>query len=304
MFSVVKNTPAYWKRLSLPVAMIALGLALVGTSQLDAQEAKAGWVLDLNGQWAVSGTTTLLAKAAPVPAGGQLVDLAPKDGDYIRIADLHGDLLKSIRCSTSGCGQCVKNGDSCTAPIEPLPQAPAQPGLIAATWEGLMDLFAGQPERYSVHRSRGLGVEECVADGVVPHDTTGSAHLGGLLKNCEAGVYTFEFLHTGSAAPNRKDLIAVQSTVTWNPKESAGNAVAALPPGLYRARFSRDMRSGSAWMLVCASPAFEEDQASFKRVSAVVDGWGQQVERDSKEAYKRAYLDYLSRSKGGLDQVR
>lgn len=302
MFSEIKNNSILRNanRSALCTNALVLCMALLGARVSVAQEAKAGWVLDLNGQWAISGTTTLLAQAASVPAGGQLVDLAPKDRDYIRIADLHGDLLKSIRCSKTGCGQCVKNQDSCVAPIDPLPKAPEQPGLLAATWEGLMDLFAGQPERYSVHRSRSLGVDKCIADGVAPIDASGNAHLDGILKDCDAGVYAFEF----SLAGERAQQNAQEATVTWDPKAVGGSAVAVVQPGLYRAKFTRDQRSGSAWILLSTASSYEVEKASFANLSAVVDGWGPEVERDEKVAYKRAYLDYLSRSKGGADQVR
>jgi hypothetical protein len=267
---------------------------------LNAEDAKAGWVLDVKGQWAVSGGTTLLTQAASVPSGGQLVNLGPKDGDYIRIADLHGDLLRSLRCSQNGCGQCVKSEDNCTAPIEALPKAPEQPGLLTATFEGLMDLFGGQPERYSIHRSRSIGAETCIAENVVPLDASGNVHLDGVLMKCEQGAYTLEF---APAAADGTGQEAKKLTVNWNPGEPAGKFSVALAPGLYGVRYTRDWRSGSAWILVCASPAFEDKRAAFEKLSAVVDGWGRQVEGESKVAFKRAYLDYLSRSKGGADQV-
>jgi hypothetical protein len=305
MFSTLRNELANRDASSLAFRVTILVSCLVLLSfRLNAEEAKAGWVLDVKGQWAFSGGTTLLAQAASVPAGGQLVNLAPKDGDYIRIADLHGDLLRSLRCSQNGCGQCARIGDTCTAPIEPLPQAPVQPGLIAATWEGLMDLFVGHPERYSIHRSRAIGAETCIAENVVPLDASGNAHVDGLLKKCEPGVYTFEIAPAGATAVDRAERVAKQVTATWNPSEPAGKWPVALAPGLYRVSYTREWRSGEAWILVCASPSFANNQASFEKLSAVVDGWGPQVERDSKAAFKRAYLDYLSRSKGGSDQAR
>ena len=306
MFAVAMKTLAHWNasRLASGITVLVSCLVVFSAGQSGAQEAKAGWVLDQNGQWAVSGSTTLLAQAASVPAGGQLVNLAPKDGDYIRIADLHGELLRSLRCSKNGCGQCVKNEDDCTAPIEPLPKAPAHPGLIAVTWEGLMDLFGGQPERYSIHRSRSIGAETCISEDVVPLDASGNAHLDGLLKNCVPGDYKLEFAPAGAAAADHEVQDARQQTVTWKPSEPASIAPVALAAGLYRVRYTREFRTGGVWILVCASPSFENDRVAFEKLSAVVDGWGQQVETNSKVAYKRAYLDYLSRSKGGPDQVR
>jgi hypothetical protein len=274
---------------------------LLFSVRLTAEDAKAGWVLDVKGQWAVSGGTALLAQAGSVPAGGQPVNLAPKDGDYLRIADLHGDLLRSLRCTQNGCGQCGKSEDNCTAPIEALPKAPEQPGLLAATFEGLMDLFGGQPERYSIHRSRSIGIETCIAENVVLLDGSGNVHLDGLLKNCGPGMYSFEF---APAAADGAGQEAKKLTVIWNPGEPAGNSSVGLAPGLYGVRYTREWRSGSAWILVCASPAFEDKRAAFEKLSAVVDGWGRQVEGESKVAFKRASLDYLSRSKGGPDQVR
>ena len=306
MFSAVNDTPARRaaSRLATRVAALFSCLLLCSACSSIAQDAKAGWVLDMSGEWAVSGGTNLLAQAASVPAGGQLVNLAPKDGDYIRIANLHGDLLRSLRCTKNGCGQCVKNEDICSAPIEPLPTAPAQPGLMAATWEGLMNLFGGQPERYSVHRSRSIGADTCIAENVVPLDASGSARLDSLLKNCEPGAYALEFLPAATPVAEPAARVAKQIEVNWSPNEPSGKMSLVLAPGLYEVRLTREWRSGRAWILVCASPLFEEDRAAFGKFSAVVDGWGLQVERDSKVSFKRAYLDYLSRSKGGADQVR
>jgi len=95
MFSIVRNAPANTNASDLALGATILVLCLLLFSvRLNAEDAKAGWVLDVKGQWAVSGGTTLLTQAASVPAGGQLVNLAAKDGDYLRIADLHGDLLR------------------------------------------------------------------------------------------------------------------------------------------------------------------------------------------------------------------
>jgi len=301
MFSTVRNAPANGNASGLALGVtILVSCLLQFSARLNAEDAKAGWVLDVKGQWAVSGGTTLLTQAASVPAGGQLVNLAAKDGDYLRIADLHGDLLKSLRCSQNGCGQCGKSEDKCTAPIEPLPKAPEQPGLLAATFEGLMNLFVGQPERYSIHRSRSMGAETCIAEDVVPLDTSGVIRLDGLLKNCGPGAYSLEF---APAAADGTGQEAKHLTVNWSSSEPPGKFSVALAPGLYGVRYTREWRSGNAWILVCASPAYEEKRAAFEKLSAVVEGWGRQVEGESKVEFKRAYLDYLSRSKGGPDQV-
>jgi hypothetical protein len=171
--------------------------------------------------------------------------------------------------------------------------------LLAATFAGLMDLFGGQPERYSIHRSRSIGVETCIAENVVPLDGSGNVHLDGLMKNCGPGVYSLEFAATAADGTGQD---AKKLTVNWNPGE-AGSSSVALAPGLYGVKYTREWRSGNAWILVCASPAFEDKRAAFEKLSAVVEGWGRQVEGESKVEFKRAYLDYLSRSKGGPDQV-
>lgn len=305
MFSAVTSALATWNanKLAFRVTLFISCLMFLSICPLMAQDAKAGWVLDLKGQWAVSGGTTLLTQAASVPAGGQLVNLAPKDGDFIRIADLHGELLRSLQCSTTGCSQCT-NEDTCSAPIEPLPKSTEQAGLMAATWAGLMDLFVGQPERYSIHRSRSLGADTCLADGVVPLDASGSADLEGVMKNCEPGSYTLDFVPAGSAATDQAVEDANEATLIWSPTEHTYKSPGDLHPGLYELRFTRDWRSGSAWILACPAAVFKQDVSSFDKFSAVVDGWGNDVGGDSKVAYKRAYLDYLSRSKGGADQVR
>jgi hypothetical protein len=64
-------------------------------------------------------------------------------------------------------------------------------------------------------------------------------------------------------------------------------------------KFARESRLGTAWILLCSSPAYEAEAASFGTFVKTIDEWDKQVGGDSKISFERAYLDYLSRLNGG-----
>jgi hypothetical protein len=261
----------------------------------NAQAAQVGWVVDARGEWHVNGGHDHLKKFASVPSEGLLSNPAPTDGGYIVVANMHGDIIRQIRCPNATCGVCVQN-DNCASPISPLPKAPGQAGYLTAAIDGIKDLFGEHPERYSVHRSRSIG-RSCVSEAVLPIGTDGRARLDGLLRNCEAGNYTLEFQAAGSARTGASGEQPAQLTVAWNPANPNELFLVELKPGLFDVRYTRDWMSGSAWVLMSSEPAYDQNASSFKAFAASVDQWGEQVEPETRSAYKRAYLDHLSQAK-------
>jgi len=274
---------------------VAYACFLAGSGMIGAQTSNVGWVVDVNSaHWHVNGDKSPLAKGTYLPSEGILSNSSPSDGDYLVVANLHGDIIRRLRCTNSSCGVCIEN-DSCANPIAPLPKAPPEGGYFSAAFDGLKDLFGEHPERYSVHRSRAIG-HSCVSESVSSLSSAGKARLDDLLKNCEHGNYTLEFRAAGSSRENSIGEQPKQVTVDWNPATPGAEFAVDLRPGLYRVEFTRDWTSGTAWLLLTSPSAYEQSLKSFSDFNATVDKWGDAVEPETKTAYKRAFLDHLSRT--------
>ena len=102
---------------------VAYACFLAGSGMIGAQTSNVGWVVDVNSaHWHVNGDKSPLAKGTYLPSEGILSNSSPSDGDYLVVANLHGDIIRRLRCTNSSCGVCIEN-DSCANPIAPLPKA-------------------------------------------------------------------------------------------------------------------------------------------------------------------------------------
>jgi|GEM_PF-7113481 hypothetical protein len=277
-------------RFRAAVGMCALFLPVL--CYAGAEGPQVGWVVDSRGEWHVNGGQDRLKKFSPLPAEGRVSISAPADGDFITVANLNGEIIRRIRCSNSACGTCVQN-DACTSPITPLPKLPEEAGVISAAMEGIRELFGEHPERYSVHRSRSIA-RSCVTEAVLLLDADRRARLNGLLRNCEAGNYTIEFRAAEAASDAASPK---QVTIFWDPAKPEELYPLGSPAGLFNVQYTRDWMSGSAWILLSPPAKFEIATASFNTFAARVDSWDDEVEPETKAAFKRAYLDYLYQQK-------
>ena len=284
--NTVCRVRARWASLA---ACLSLAITVGG---LCAQPASVGWVVDVKSKnWHVNGDKTSLAKGAYLPPEGMLSNSAPSDGDFLVVANMHGDIIRRLRCSSSACGLCILN-DTCMNPIAPLPKAPEEGGYFSAAIGGLKDLFGEHPERYSVHRSRAIG-HSCVSEAIASLSADGKARLDGLLKNCDQGTYTLEFRAAGSSKENSLGERPKQITVEWSPSSTETQFPLDLHPGLYRVEYTRDWMSGTAWLLLSSQNTYGKSSESFNSFGATIDKWGDDVEPETKAAYKRAFLDHL-----------
>lgn len=102
------------RALALLAATIVAGLGSASAQQ------KIGFVLAMEGTWTLSGDTPELTLGQSLPAMGLLVNPTPRDGDNIVVADLRGEVIKTVRCKNGACRECRQLG-GCYDPIQKLP---------------------------------------------------------------------------------------------------------------------------------------------------------------------------------------
>jgi hypothetical protein len=132
---------------------------------------------------------------------------------------------------------------------------------------------------------------------VVALNFDGGGNLEGLLRNCEEGtynlvIYAADSFHVGGQGRPLREI-----DVSWNPANPNQPVPLNLGAGLYFLEYTRDWMSGSAWALLCPQSSCSATAESYNAFAAMVDGWGEQVEPETRIAYKRAYLDRLSETK-------
>ena len=99
------------------VALLA-AILFAGPGCAFAQQ-KVGYVLQMQGTWTLRGASQSLSLGQALPAMGFLMNPAPHDQDNIVIADLRGDVIKTVRCKGGVCRECREFG-GCYDPIQPL----------------------------------------------------------------------------------------------------------------------------------------------------------------------------------------
>ncbi len=209
----------------------------------------------------------------------------------IVVANLHGDVIKTIACKSGVCRQCIPSG-GCTDPVQPLPHSTETRGVLANAFDAISELFAEKPERYSIHRVRGgeLGV---VKSSVVRLDGT-NVELESVVKQLESGLYEFSFVPLSELASGPREVTSVSSNVEWKPDRPLLVPAQRVRPGLYEVHVSHNESSGAAWVLVCSREAYDQTVALFHEFIAQTEHWDGSVSDETKQASQRAYLDYLA----------
>src|SRR5208337_1395676 len=140
--------------------MVSIFLCVLANwAPLALAQQKVAYVLEIEGTWTLKGNAKPLALGQSLPAKGILSNDVPRDNDHIVVADLRGEVIKTIHCMSRVCRECRVSG-GCYDPIQPIPDATARVGTISVIVEAVLEFFAGKPNRYSVHRVRGSDVPE------------------------------------------------------------------------------------------------------------------------------------------------
>lgn len=271
---------------------------LAGFGSASAQQ-KIGYVLAMEGTWILSGDTHALTPGQSLPAMGLLVNPAPRNGDSIVVADLRGTVIKTVHCKNGACRECPQPG-GCYDPIQQLPAVPDKTTAFGTTLSAVLELFAGKPDRYSVHRVRG---------GEPMHRAAGVAQLEGstvdisrFMEGLDKGSYGVEVASLVDVNGKERKWRSSSTTVNWNPGDRVPLVLKGIQPGLYVLSFEDKGTSGAAWVLVCDPGAYTSAVTLFDGFSKQMEMWGDSITDSTKKSYQRAYLDYLASNKSSLAQ--
>jgi hypothetical protein len=281
------------RALALLTATIVAGLDSASAQQ------KIGYVLAMEGTWTLSGDTPEVILGQSLPAMGLLVNPTPRDGDNIVVADLRGEVIKTVRCKNGACRECRQLG-GCYDPIQQLPAVADKTTTFGTTLSAVLELFAGKPDRYSVHRVR--GAEPIGRAAGVAQLEGSTVEISYFMEGLDKGSYEVQAASLVGAGGNERNWRSSATTVNWNPGNSVPLVLKGIQPGLYLLSFGNKGTSGFAWVLLCDSRAYPSAVASFDGFSKQMEIWGDSVSENMKKSYQRAYLDYLASNRLSLAQ--
>jgi len=281
------------RALALLTATIVAGLDSASAQQ------KIGYVLAMEGTWTLSGDTPEVILGQSLPAMGLLVNPTPRDGDNIVVADLRGEVIKTVRCKNGACRECRQLG-GCYDPIQQLPAVADKTTTFGTTLSAVLELFAGKPDRYSVHRVR--GAEPIGRAAGVAQLEGSTVEISYFMEGLDKGSYEVQAASLVGAGGNERNWRSSATTVNWNPGNSVPLVLKGIQPGLYLLSFGNKGTSGFAWVLLCDSRAYPSAVASFDGFSKQMEIWGESVSENMKKSYQRAYLDYLASNRPSLAQ--
>jgi hypothetical protein len=279
-------------------AIILWSALFICGSSVFAQQ-KVGFVLEMHGKWTDGDTQGFLKLGQMLKGEAVLSNSVPVDDDHIVIANLHGGIIKTVRCKDGVCRECTESG-ACYDPIHPLPKAGDSGGAVSTLLNAVLDLFVEKPERYSVHRVRGAEPE--VIRSEVARQDANAVELDSLLEGKEKGRYEVQFSPISEKTKSGEKLQAFEGGINWNPGEKASLALHGLVPGLYQVFLYRGSSTTTAWILLCADADYQHAVNSFEEFVRQTESWGRNVTPATKQAYQRAFLEYLDLHRSGSDQ--
>ncbi len=183
------------------------------------------------------------------------------------------------------CNECRSSG-TCYDPIQRLPESNS-PNAFHTAFEGLIALFAAQPERFSVHRVRGVALPDAIA-------RVSSEHVD--LSQLLIGFRKKHYRLTLTEITSGTDLPTSESKVARIDREQTNVSQLALPgihAGLYEAKLSDGDPSENTWVLFVDPRSYNEVNSEFLRFSNQMETWGDDVLPSLKDSYRRACLVYL-----------
>jgi len=276
------------KHLACSAILFLSVMAFSGASVLAQQN--VGFVLAMQGKWADGDGRGFLKLGQMLPAEAVLTNAAPVDGDHVVVANLHGEIVKTIRCKEGVCRECTESG-ACYDPIHPLPKTTDSRGSVVTMLNAVLDLFAEKPERYSVHRVRGEEPE--VIRSEVLRLERNTMELSSLLEGKEKGRYAVQFVPISEKTNRGEKLQPPEGAINWNPGEKAAFTLNGIAPGLYEILLYHGSSTTTAWILLSTGADYERLADSFKQFVRETESWGNNVSPVTKQAYQRAFLECL-----------
>lgn len=237
-----------------------------------------GYVLEIRGLWYLNGNpANTLRRWQQLPASSVIRVQSPSRDDTITIADMRGVIRFQLDCAAN-----------CLTPIR-LPPHRAQPTLVRGILQSAMEWLWGSPDRYVAARSRGNEM----SDGITKL-SDGKIELTSLLH-----VEGKHHLRWRLLAPNQMVQPASWSeTVELKPIISFSE----FKPGLYEFEVLREVVTGpervsSAWVLVVLPEEYGNMKDAYAQGVTLTKQWEGKVTAETVQAFLRAHLDELARSR-------
>lgn len=279
-------------------ALFLFSALVICSSSVFAQQ-KAGFVLEIHGKWSDGDAQGFLQLGQLLPGEAILSNPSPAADDRIVVANLRGDIIKTVRCKEGVCRECTESG-GCYDPIHPLPKSTGSAGTISTLFSAVLDLFAEKPERYSIHRVRGADSE--VTQSEVVRLEANAVDLVSLFERKEKGRYEVQFVSISERVKSGAKPHSFESAINWNPGESATLVLHGIVPGLYQVFLNHGSLTTTGWILLCAGADYQHAADSFEEFVRQTDRWGNNVTPATRQVYQRAFLEYLDLHRSGSDQ--
>lgn len=277
-------------KLLLRSAIVVL-LGITSTASLAQKPQKVGYVLEMVGAWNLSDSPQPLSLGQQLAGGALLSNPSPADGDHVVIANLRGEIIKTVRCKSVTCKEC-RDTANCEDRIKPLPVATDQTGILSAIFQAVMDLFSSKPDRYSIHRARGTNFT-LNADAVLLLEGS-NVDVRSVLRDQEKGDYTLQFYFLSKSNMAANGWVSEDIPLRWDPAMPVNVDVAGIAPGLYRLSVTHNEDISTAWVLLSEQSDYPRLSVEYEKAVAETGHWGEAVSPQTKRSYLRAYLEYLT----------
>jgi hypothetical protein len=164
----------------------------------------------------------------------------------------------------------------------------------------VLDLFAEKPERYSLHRVRGPDADS--TNGAVLRVDSGAVDFRTLLTGKEKGHYEVELIPISRETHGNEPSPSFRGDLNWNPGEKAILPLQRIASGLYEARVYHGSAMSSTWVLLSTGAEFQSSLDAYEEFVRRTEGWGDSLTPATKQAYQRAFLEYLNLHHSGSAQ--
>jgi hypothetical protein len=277
---------------------LALMSFLAGMASLHSEARPIiGHVLDFRGDWYLYGAeggdaqSRKLSKWQELPAGGIVRVKSPAVDNYIVLVDQRLKIFVERSCrAESNCSQPIylpKSSDEISG-------TDAYAVALRKIWKALL----GDPYERSMHRVRGM---TSLSEGIAPI-RDGEIDLAEPMRGISKGKYALLACRQRKSCELERNRDSQETlTFDWDPALATTVTVGRRGhPGLYEVRASQEpgpSASGvevSVRILVCGSQSYPPALASFRRLQAITDKWGEAATPETAHSFLRAYLSQVA----------
>jgi hypothetical protein len=123
-----------------------------------------------------------------------------------------------------------------------------------------------------------------------------------LLTGKEKGYYEVELLPISRETHGNEPSPSFRGDLNWNPGERATLPLHGIASGLYEARLYHGSAMSSTWVLLSTGTEFQSSLDAYEEFVRRTEGWGDNLTPATKQAYQRAFLEYLNLHHSGSAQ--